>query len=161
MHLPGAGVPTQGTSPTDWGHPLARRVERWHGAAWGYGAGMGLVWCRMGLAWLGTHGPVQKSNPRGGGGVAPSARIWWEMGPSRRMNGTRLGDAREVRGWGMHCGARGSACRGMLKSTPPATTRACLWSQPQQGQWAGSCRARSADHQLLHSHRLLLELPWR
>ena len=37
----------------------------------------------------------------------------------------------------MHGGARGSACRGMLKSTPPTTTRACLWSQPQQAGAVG------------------------
>jgi hypothetical protein len=48
--------------------------------------------------------------------------------------GTRLGDSLRS-SWER-------ACRGMLKSTPPTTTRACLWSQPQQGQWAGSCRAR-------------------
>jgi hypothetical protein len=44
----------------------------------------------------------------------------------------------------MHCGARGSACRSVLKevNTTGDYEGLCLWSQLQQGQWAGSCRVR-------------------
>jgi hypothetical protein len=104
------------------------------------------LWGGAARALLPSFAHRQQANPQQqgeaeGGGVSPSSLISWAMSPSRRMDQGGTRQSRGVRGWGMHCGARGSACRSMLMSTPPATTRACLWSQPQQGQWAGSCRA--------------------
>jgi hypothetical protein len=76
----------------------------------------------------------QQANPQGGGGseggVSPSSLISWAMGPSRRMDRGGTRQSREARGWRMHCGARGNACRSMLKPTLLATTRACLFVEP-------------------------------